>query len=184
MHTWILTTHDCSYCSNDLWRTATWPDTTCLFKECLPVVRIRPAAWLRLCIKWQYPLLVTPVQLMKLDFWSKRVLHSGWFCMTSTPTIFQGDVVHWLFIHKHVHLHSIYVLWCALCTCSCCVCSEPSTCTQCIAGYYPHTIHFHCWYNNAVDRMSNCFQRYMVSLERSGATYTFMTFQCMSGINS
>ena len=49
------------------------------------------------------------------------------------------------FFHNHVHLRSIYMY--ALCTCSCCVCSEPSTCTQCIAGYYPHTIHFHYWHN-------------------------------------
>ena len=99
-------------------------------------------------------------------YWQKHVLHSGWLCIITLRPVFNGEEVHWLFIHfrcySFTHIrnwlvvtlltgrlisHSLYALYCTVwlttlsntnqCKTSCC---------------FPTTIFIHCLASHALSQ--------------------------------
>ena len=65
-----------------------------------------------LCMRWQFSSLSHSSIAIRLAwYWQKRVLHSGWLCITIRSAFFiERDVVHWWFIQCHVVPTKQYML--------------------------------------------------------------------------
>ena len=80
------------------------------------VLWIRPATWLHFVHEIALPIHWSP----QCSWWGqKRVLHSGWLCITSRLAFFQGDVVHWLsYTHAYTWSSDLLSLVWPACTCT------------------------------------------------------------------